>query len=648
MAVLRRPALIGAVAGAAVLATVAAAPATAAPSTSTSQAGHVAIAGSVPAWASAAARLGSVNPRVVRRVEVALAPRDLAGARALAAAESTPSNRAYRHRVSEVDYVNRFGPSESTVDRVERWLSGQGLRISGVSANRALIKASGSVATLQATFGVRLYTYSVRVHGTQRALVAPDTLVTLPSALAGTVTAVLGLDDSDATITPAQAHVPVPAASPAADGTGCAAWWAEVDNTDVPQKYPTQSNVLCGYLTSQLRAMYGLTAANTGAGVSVAFVGAYNDATIVSDIDHAAADFGSPALAPGQYQAFLPSSFTTNPNCDADAWIAEQALDAEAIHTMAPAATEMYYASSDCTGLVAAYNAAVADDHASVISNSWGYTGESNVPPADRTAFEDAAVQAAAQGQTTLFATGDNGDDSTSSGSVATNFPATDPWVTAVGGTTSGLSASGQQMVLAGWADAGESQSGSTWTALPATQGGFAGGAGGGRSDLYPQPNYQAGVVPDSLANGNRLIPDIAANADPYTGMRIGFTGPHGYVEPSYGGTSEATPLIAGMVADAGQMVGQGGWLGFVNPWLYQAGASAVTDVTDQATGVWTPFQPGCVSSASQPCPAASFLVDVGAQPQSLTSGPGWDDETGMGTPTSGFVSGLAAAATSG
>src|SRR6266568_7621242 len=145
MAVSLRPCLLGVVAGAAVLATIAAAvPAAAAPPPA-SVAGRAAVVGSLPVWASVSARIGTVNPNTVRHVEIALTPRDWAGARALATAQSTPGNPLYRHKISEAEYLDRFGPTQSTVDQVEQWLRGQGLRVSGVSANRSLIEASGRV-----------------------------------------------------------------------------------------------------------------------------------------------------------------------------------------------------------------------------------------------------------------------------------------------------------------------------------------------------------------------------------------------------------------------------------------------------------------------------------------------------------------------
>jgi subtilase family serine protease len=639
-----RPALVGVVVGAAVAATAAVnGSAFGQPATTTVTSARSQITGSVPAWAVAANRVGSVVSSTRRQIEIALAPRDPRGARALATAVSTPGNPLFRHPVTATEYAARFGPSQETVDAVETWLRGQGLQVTGLTGNRQVVSAVGRADRLEAAFGVRLDTFRTLIHGQGRTLAAPDSPVTVPAALAGRITAVLGLDDSAATITPAQAHVPVLTASPNAAGAGCATSWGSTNNAAVPQKYPTgsQSNVLCGYTTAPLRAMYGLGSGDTGGGVDVAIVGAYNDTNIVSDTDHAASDFGSPQLAPGQYQAFLPSGgFSSNPNCNVDSWMTEQALDVQAVHTEAPAAGLLYYPATDCTTLVVAFEQAVSTGKASVITDSWDYTGESTVPADVRTAFENAAVEAAAQGQTVLFSTGDEGDDSTTAGTAEANFPAVDPWVTAVGGTTTGLDTSRRTALLTGWADIGNVQTGSTWTPLPPTSGGFPGGAGGGRSSLYAEPTYQDAVVPAALSGGHRAIPDIAADADPFTGMAIGVTTAHGYVEEPIGGTSEASPLTAGLAADAGQRVGGGGWLGLINPALYQMTSPAITDVTDQKAGVWTPFAPVQGTSTQ-----GSYLIDVGSRPQSLVSQPGWDNETGLGTPNAGFIAALTAAA---
>jgi subtilase family serine protease len=648
MSVSLRPALMGAVAGATLLATIAALPAFAQASPTPPNAARATIAGSVPIWAQASARAGAVDPAQQRKVEVALAPRDLAGAEKLASEVATPGSPRFRHPLSAAQYEAQFGPSQQTVTQVSAWLASQGLTVTGISGNRELIDATGTVGALQTAFGTHLSAYRTDIHGKHRTLDAPDSPISVPAtyhgtSLAGAVQAVLGLDDSDQTITTDQATVAVPAAT-AADGTGCSRYWDQNNNTAVPQKYASgqQSNVLCGYLTPQMRSMYGLGTGATGSGTTVAVVGAYNEASIVADTNHAASDFGNVALASGQYTAYLPSAFNSNPSCDVESWNAEQALDVQSIHTIAPAAKIDYYAATDCTTLVAAFTQAVSADQASVITDSWGYTGEANVPASDRSAFESAAVQAAAQGQSVMFSTGDNGDNSTTTGSVSANFPATDPWVTAVGGATIGLNSSNKAAVETGWEDEGEGQSGSGWAELPAAQGGFAGGSGGGTSSLYATPTYQSKLSP-AQTGGHRAIPDIAGSADPYTGFAIGYTSiaANGYVDESYGGTSEAAPLTAGLVADAGQVVGNGGWLGLINPALYQFGANAITDVQAQQAGVWTPYYPKGAG------PTGSYLIDFGANQQSLRAGAGWDDETGVGVPNSGFISALASAATS-
>jgi hypothetical protein len=113
-------------------------------------------------------------------------------------------------------------------------------------------------------------------------------------------------------------------------------------------------------------------------------------------------------------------------------------------------------------------------------------------------------------------------------------------------------------------------------------------GGGVGTSYTYAQPFYQAGIVPDSLALRNqalfgpqplRVIPDVSMDADAQSGMLIGLTqtfpGGTFYDQFKEGGTSLASPLMAGVIADADQAAG--GPLGFLNPVLYKASKTAST-----------------------------------------------------------------------
>jgi subtilase family serine protease len=128
--------------------------------------------------------------------------------------------------------------------------------------------------------------------------------------------------------------------------------------------------------------------------------------------------------------------------------------------------------------------------------------------------------------------------------------------------------------------------------------------------------------------------------ADSYTGEGIGFTTANGYIEYASGGTSLASPLLAGLTADAQQKQGIARE-GFLNPAIYaQAGKAALTDVTPHATGIWTPEMAG-FGAVPVPTDIGSYLIDNDAKPQSIQSGPGYDLVTGVGTPNAAFLSAL-------
>src|SRR6202034_1586437 len=106
------------------------------------------------------------------------------------------------------------------------------------------------------------------------------------------------------------------------------------------------------------------------------------------------------------------------------------------------------------------------------------------------------------------------------------------------------------------------------------------GASGGGPSVYWSQPSYQKGVVPKSMGT-TRSAPDIAADADPFTGLDVGLLNFNGkkptFFEESIGGTSESSPLVAGMVTAAQQ--GQRAPFGFINPAIYRLhGTSAFFD----------------------------------------------------------------------
>jgi subtilase family serine protease len=224
-------------------------------------------------------------------------------------------------------------------------------------------------------------------------------------------------------------------------------------------------------------------------------------------------------------------------------------------------------------------------------------------------------------------------------------FPATDPWATAVGGTSAAIGANGGIVADYPWGDNLDTidAAGIGYTqALPGT---YSVGSGGGISSLYSEPGYQRAVVPGMLATDggttapSRVIPDISADAG--LSWLVGWTGAvtdGAYAElPAAGGTSASTPLIAGLEADAIQAAGHP--LGFINPALYSlSGSAAISDILP-VNPAGPPILDGNQTDFGgvDPTQLTTLGEDVG-----LTATPGYDDVTGLGAPTNCFVTALA------
>ena len=141
--------------------------------------------------------------------------------------------------------------------------------------------------------------------------------------------------------------------------------------------------------------------------------------------------------------------------------------------------------------------AAVVDENqVSIVSNSYGDL-ESNDTTADIVANEQAFQQGALQGITFLFSSGDNGDELARSGILQADYPASDPYATSVGGTSTGIAQDGTRAFDTGWGTMKYSLSadGASWTPV-----GFLYGSGGGYSHLFNRPDYQNKTVPAGTA----------------------------------------------------------------------------------------------------------------------------------------------------
>ena len=645
--------------------------------------GQVTVSGSRPSWATPAAR--SVDAPAGQRIafRVYLRLRNQAAMDATAQAVSSPGNAAYHHYLTPAQVKDAYDPTDASVASVKAWLTSQNLSVTGTPANNLYVSATGSVAQVNRAFGVDLGLYSVK--GQQ--LRSPDRELSVPASLASVVSGVVGVDQSGNLLKPdhiaadptsaapasasagtssgasPQAVTPSSAAGaskvPQPDGfrnaTPCSAYWGEQVDTSDPgftKTGPHLNYAPCGYTPPQLRQAYGIDTlvkqGLDGRSTTIAIVDAYASPSIYKDAStYATRNDPTHPLTKSQFSQliFKPTvSLEGDDQCGANGWWGEETLDVEAAHAMAPGAHILFVGGSDCTdqSLDVALNAVVAGNLAQIVSNSYGDAGEA-VSGDEVAAFDSISESAVLQGIGVYFSSGDDGDEVADLGGAPTpDFSATNPWVTAVGGTTVGIDHNGKAVLTTSWETGKSTLSHKKW--IPAPPGNYLYGSGGGTSRLYTQPFYQRGVVPDSLSTQNqtvagvkgRVVPDISMDGDPNTGMLIGETQtfPDGVYYDQYriGGTSLSSPLFAGFVALADDLVGI--HHGFINPSMYAniAGTAGIADVLPLSGqgDVRVDYVNGVDATDGLVRSLRSFDDTAGL---AIHTTPGYDDTTGLGTP---------------
>ncbi|MFL6161285.1 MAG: protease pro-enzyme activation domain-containing protein [Jatrophihabitantaceae bacterium] len=578
-----------------------------------------------PAWTATTTALGPAPAASTVSFSVAVAARDAAGAQAFADAVSDPRSASYRHYLTPQQYTARFGATASDVAAVLSWLHGAGLQTGTVPISNSYVPVTGSIAGVNKAFGTTIKSY----HRNNRQVIAPASALTVPVALAGRVSDVLGLDTSQIYRTGAKA---TPNGAAAGNIT-CSTYWGENTNTS----YLTAPAPLSGnlpnrscYTPSRLNAARGIPATGkTGAGVTVGNVLWCDSPTIPSDVNTWAAQVGAPALTAGQYTSQDPATwdaYCTN-QANIDSTMVETALDAEAIHGAAPDAKIIYAPAAGPYNsyLLTATQNLVNANQVQVITNSWG-GGETS------SAFlHSVYVQAASQGISVMASSGDDGDNTYSNGSASkarpsADYPASDSELTSIGGTSLGISSTNSVLFEQAWYDVISRSSGTTWTSDV-----FYGASGGGKSGFTSQPSYQSGIVPSTFSGkpAKRAYPDIANIADSQTGYVVGVTQAGAYTTLTVGGTSLASPYTAGEVALAIQT--KGGNLGFLNPKLYLNRATAVSDVSGSTVNEGTEGKWKNPSTGTYIEPTTYFLNAMSLLPSTQQSAAGWDNVTGLG-----------------
>jgi Pro-kumamolisin, activation domain/Putative Ig domain len=569
---------------------------------------HVGTAPALPPGAKAVGALASPTPL---SVAVTLQPRDPAALAAYATAVSTPGSSDYRDYLTVAQFAQRFGPTSAQIDSVESALRSAGLDPGAASANGLSIPVSATAGQLARAFSIGFHRVSL---SGGRSAYANTAAPSLAASVAGYVQGVVGLDTL---------AVPQPVSLGRAQPHGA----ARVSTPDVvtggPQPCSAASAVGGAYTADQIASAYGLSslygAGDVGAGETIALYEL--EPNIPSDITAYQSCFGTDATVSYDQVDGGPGAFASGDGVETD-------LDVEDVIGLAPAANIVVYQGPDSgSGSFETYNAIISQDRAQVISTSWGECESeegSSAADAENALFQEAATQ----GQTIVAAAGDEGTEdcndppSGTDTSLAVDDPASQPYVTGVGGTT--LSSLGPPPAETVWNDDTSSHECVTVSAKKDVD--IPCGGGGGISTLWPMPSYQVdapaslNVINSSssgtdcgVASGSycREVPDVSASADPYEGYAIDYDG----TWQSIGGTSGAAPTWAAFAAlvNASDACQGKTTVGFLNPILYSLAAGDYAgDFNDITSG----------------------NNDIFANPDDLFgAGLGYDMASGLGTP---------------
>lgn len=588
--------------------------------------GFVRVPGHTVSWATDANFRSPLPPDTVMHARLHVGYSSPAEVAALAAAVSDPASPLYGQFLTPEEFQAKYAPSAEYIASLEEWATNQGFRVCHVPRNRKFVSLEGTAAQFSAALRTEFGLFNVN----GKVLRAPKDEPALPAALFGNHHLhFTGLDHNWHLHTGAgrggrRCRAAGEAAARAAaarlgDATapqGCV--W------DSPTSF-TADPIGCGYLPGQVRSAYNVPANLQGDGQTIAIVDGYASPYAQSDLDTWSAAVGLPSTT--LVQVYPPLNYSggsgegPKPGYDPGS-SGEEALDIQAIHGIAPNAKIVYVGVQSLGDANDGLNYVLDNKLATIISNSYGrplLEGGGVVLQSDVDATDAILQQAAVLGVGVYFSSGDSGDYSQSNdGTVTPSYPAASPYGIAVGGTTLAVDGSGNYVIEYGWG-ANSCDSNNQCT--------FRGGAGGGVATNYATPSFQSNLNAAQTTPG-RLVPDVAAFADEYTGFFVGLTtvaddGSTSFGFSVIGGTSLACPAICAMVALLQQQNSK--VYGFSAPYLYSLPAGAFNDVQNAEQFVLATNSDG-----------SHVLAPYD---ESLVAGPGWDNITGLGTPNAAFWS---------
>ena len=518
------------------------------------------VQGSERAALKGASKVGAADPK--ERILVTVLVRRRSSANVLSSAIEEISARQPRERrhLTHEEFAAAYGADPADLEKVEGFAHEHGLDVVEVSLAQRRLVLSGTAASFSKAFGVSMARYK-HPRGTYRGRTGP---VRVPEELAPIIEGVFGLDNRPQ----AQPHLRVYGGKrggvrPRAGGIS--------------------------YTPLQIAKLYDFPTTINGRGQCIAIIelgGGYRSADLK-------AYFKRLGIPMPLVMARSVDGGHNQPTGDPNGPDGEVMLDIEVAGAVASGAKiVVYFTPNTDAGFLDAVTTAIHDtlNKPSAVSISWG-AAESGWTTQAMKAMDKAFQDAAALGVTVCCAAGDNGStDGVNDGLLHADFPASSPYALACGGTR--LEGSGSTIAKE-----------VVWN-----EGNSGGATGGGVSDVFDLPKWQAKAnIPPSGNPGGRIgrgVPDVAGDADPVTGYQVLVDGK----QFTIGGTSAVAPLWAGLIALLNQQLGRS--VGYLNPGIYgwPSSSGAFHDISAGDNDI---------TGKNGPYPARS----------------GWDACTGWGTP---------------
>lgn len=507
--------------------------------------------------------VGPTNPQQSIMLTIGLRPQNQTMLTHYAQDIYRASSVNYHRFLTPAQYTALFSPTQQNYNATYQFLQAAGFTNITTYTNRSLLTFRGTVAQAEQTFHVTLSNYSAP---DKRVYYANSSAPLLPTWLAGQVQSLLGLNNAVTF-----SHPPTKPLAMLRPATSQQSMFCPGHSTS--GQYLTPDQIAAAY---NLNGLYN--AHYQGEGQTVALFEL--DTFVMNDLTAYASCYG-------HSHTNIQTITVGSEPVSTDGGVTEVEMDAELLLSAAPqlGSLRIYEAANTDAGSVAEF-AQIVQDAVPVVSDSWGQC-ELLVDPQMVAQENQLFTEAAMQGQSIFAASGDSGSaecvpQNSSETYLSVQDPASQPFVTGVGGTTLSLNGSG------GYG------SETTWNNTPTQTPNPVGGAsGGGVSIFWPAPAWQAAPGVNSSVSASatchttapticREVPDVSLNADPATGYPVYCSSTAASCNSQggwyvIGGTSAAAPLWAAMNALANEMSLREGdfTLGFLNPALYQIASNA-------------------------------------------------------------------------